>query len=128
MHREGVPASQTRIRFFTQNIERVHYSIAIERDGDERYAVFEVAAYRKPDFAVQVTSEQPRYVGAGKVAFLTKATYTSDGKASLELSWGKEGFYRLRVTATDDKGHSTETSIFLHIWGREYCYLSCGSS
>lgn len=272
------------------------YTLSVERDGEEGYAVFEVAAYRKPDFAVQVTPEQPRYVGAGKGAFLVKATYYfgapvaqakvryilraqpyfpwrpeqndegtaplypnlyptgtygyspvvsegeattdaqgmarvefdiqpsarsdtlyvalvtvqdaggrslraqgtvlctraefflqaqielyfvtrnqrfslhvqaqsyegapvatpfsvelirtiwdesakrpreetvhtwsgetgDDGKASLELNWGKEGFYRLRVTATDGKGNSTETRLFLHIWGREYRYLTMG--
>lgn len=272
------------------------YTLFVERDGEERYAVFEVAAYRKPDFAVQVTPEQPRYVGAGKGVFLVKATYyfgapvaqakvryilraqpyfpwrpeqndeettplypnlyppdiygyspvvsegeattdaqgmarvefdmkpsvrsdtlyiaqvtvqdaggrsiqaqgtllctraefflraqielyfvtrnqrfslhvqaqsyegapvatpfsvelihtvwdkdskspreetvhtwsgetAGDGKASLELSWGKEGFYRLRVTATDGRGNSTETDTFLHIWGREYRYLTMG--
>lgn len=51
------------------------YTLTAEREGDESYAVFEVAAYRKPDFEVQVTPEQPLYIGEGKGAFRVKASY-----------------------------------------------------
>lgn len=51
------------------------YTLTAEREGDEGYAIFEVAAYRKPDFEVQVTPEQPLYIGEGKGAFRVKASY-----------------------------------------------------
>lgn len=46
------------------------------------------------------------------------------GKTELELHWGQEGFYRLRLVAQDSAGRSTETDVYLSIWGREYRYLA----
>lgn len=54
------------------------YTLIAEREGEEAYALFEVAAYRKPDFEVRVTPEQPLYVGAGKGVFLVQARYFFD--------------------------------------------------
>ncbi len=51
---------------------------------------------------------------------------STDGKGTLELSWGKEGFYVLRVTATDPAGRTTTAETYLSIWGREYRWLTMG--
>jgi uncharacterized protein YfaS (alpha-2-macroglobulin family) len=51
------------------------YGIVAIIDGEEHFAGFEVAEYRKPEFEVKVTTDKPYYLVGERITVSIKATY-----------------------------------------------------
>jgi uncharacterized protein YfaS (alpha-2-macroglobulin family) len=51
------------------------YGIVAIIDGEEHFAGFEVAEYRKPEFEVKVTTDKPYYLVGERMKVSIKATY-----------------------------------------------------
>jgi uncharacterized protein YfaS (alpha-2-macroglobulin family) len=67
------------------------YGIVATIDGEEHFAHFEVAKYRKPEFEVKVTTDKPYYIKGEEICVSVKATYffgapVAEGKVSYIVS------------------------------------------
>jgi len=51
------------------------YTIGLDINGQTAYQTFSVAAYRKPEYKVDVASEAKRYLSGEKIRFKVKASY-----------------------------------------------------
>ncbi|MDW8028947.1 MAG: alpha-2-macroglobulin family protein, partial [Armatimonadota bacterium] len=67
------------------------YGIIATIDGEQHFAGFEVAQYRKPEFEVKVTTDKPHYIQGEEIRVRIKATYffgapVAEGKANYTVS------------------------------------------